>query len=42
MIRKEIQFILDSLPEEELQKIYWSIQFIQKEYLYKEKLIEKA
>lgn len=42
MIRKEIQLILDSLPEEELQKIYWSIQVIQKEYLYKEKLIEKG
>ncbi|MBT2762179.1 DUF4275 family protein [Paenibacillus sp. ISL-20] len=42
MIRKEIQFILDSLPETELQKIYWSIKIIQKEYVYKEKLIEKG
>ncbi|MGE7823277.1 hypothetical protein [Paenibacillus sp. NPDC093718] len=40
MIRKEIQLILDSLPEIELQKIYWPIKFIQKEYLYKEKLID--
>lgn len=34
--------MLDSLPEIELQKIYWSIKFIQKEYLYKQKLLEKG
>ncbi|GIO95979.1 ATP synthase F1 subunit delta [Paenibacillus lautus] len=42
MIRDEIQLMLDSLPEIELQKIYWSIKFIQKEYLYKQKLLEKG
>ncbi|MGO4785874.1 DUF4275 family protein [Paenibacillus sp. 2KB_20] len=42
MIRKEIQLILDSLPERELQKIYWSIKIFQENYLYREKLIEKA
>lgn len=42
MIRDEIQLMLDSLSEIELQKIYWSIKFIQKEYLYKQRLIEKA
>ncbi|MGG4345709.1 DUF4275 family protein [Paenibacillus lautus] len=42
MIRKEIQLILDSLPERELQKIYWSIKLFQENYLYREKLIEKA
>lgn len=42
MMRNKIDEILDNLPEEELENVYWSIQFIQKEYLFKKNLLDKG
>jgi len=42
MIRDKIDKILDCLPEEELENVYWSIVFIQEDYLYKQNLREKG
>ncbi|NSL52173.1 DUF4275 family protein [Calidifontibacillus erzurumensis] len=42
MIRDKIDKILDSLPEEELKKVYWSISSIQEEYLFNKNLQEKG
>ncbi|MEK8196154.1 MULTISPECIES: DUF4275 family protein [unclassified Lysinibacillus] len=42
MIRDKIDKILDSLPEEELENVYWSLIFIQEDYIYKQNLREKG
>lgn len=42
MIRNKIQLILDSLPDEELERIYYSLQFVQKKYLFRKSMIEKG
>ncbi len=42
MIRDKIDKILDCLPEEELENVYWSIVFIQDDYIYKQNLREKG
>lgn len=42
MIRDKINQILDSLPVEELENVYWSIESIHKEYLFKKNLLEKG
>lgn len=42
MIREKIDKILDSLPEEELENVYWSLIFIQEDYIYKQNLREKG
>lgn len=42
MIRDKIYQILDSLPEEELENVYWSIESIQKNYLFRKNLLEKG
>lgn len=42
MIRNKINQILDTLPEDELQKVYWSIDFIQRGYLFRKNLQDKG
>ncbi|MCG7336107.1 DUF4275 family protein [Sporosarcina sp. ACRSM] len=42
MIRAQIDEILDGLPEEELENVYWSIKFIQENYLFKKNLLDKG
>ena len=42
MIRDKIDKILDCLPEEELENVYWSIVFIQEDYIFKQNLREKG
>jgi len=42
MTRGKIDEILDSLPKDELEIVYWSIQFIQKDYLFKKNLLHKG
>lgn len=42
MIREQINKILDSLPEEELKEVYWSILPIQENYTFTKNLTEKG
>ncbi|TKI53323.1 DUF4275 family protein [Lysinibacillus mangiferihumi] len=42
MIRDKINKILDILPEEELESVYWSIVPIQKSYEFKQHLSQKG
>lgn len=42
MIRDKIDKILDSLPEEELENVYWSLVFFKEDYIYKQHLCEKG
>ncbi|OEH91145.1 DUF4275 family protein [Bacillus solimangrovi] len=42
MIRDKINKILDSLPEEELNEVYWSISYIQENYMFKKNLFDKG
>lgn len=42
MIRKKINEILDRLPDEELKEVYWTIESVQKNYLYRKNLLEKG
>ncbi|CAM5219067.1 hypothetical protein UACE39S_03213 [Ureibacillus acetophenoni] len=42
MIRDKIDKILDCLPEEELENVYWSIVPIHENYLYKQNLRKKG
>ncbi|MBM7606677.1 hypothetical protein JOC75_004731 [Metabacillus crassostreae] len=42
MIRTKINQLLDKLPEEELENVYWSIKSIEEEYLYNKNLQDKG
>lgn len=42
MIREKIDKILDCLPEEELENVYWSIVHIRENYLFEQNLREKG
>lgn len=42
MIKQRIMDILDQLPDEELRKVYRSLEFIQKDYLFRKNLLEKG
>lgn len=42
MIKQQIIEMLDQLPEEELQRVYWSLEFIQKNHLFRKNLLEKG
>jgi hypothetical protein len=42
MIRKKINEILDSLPEEELNEVYWSILSVHENYLFTRNLTDKG
>lgn len=42
MIRNKINEILDALPDEELERVYWVFQIIQKQYLFRKNLVEKG
>lgn len=42
MIRDKINVLLDNLPDEELENVYWQIKFIQKSYLFKKNLLDKG
>ena len=42
MIRDKINKILDSLPEEELENVYYSIVTIQEDYEFKQNLHQKG
>lgn len=42
MIRAQIEGILEDLPEEELESVYWSIKFIHEGYLFKKSLLDKG
>lgn len=42
MIRNEINQLLNSLPEEELNKVYWTVKIIQNQYLFKKNLVDKG
>ncbi|WP_454190944.1 DUF4275 family protein [Paenibacillus sp. Marseille-Q7038] len=42
MIRNKIQLILDSLQDEELERVYYSLQFVQKKYLFRKRMNEKG
>lgn len=42
MIRKRIDEILDGLPDEDLEEVYWAIQPIKKNYLFRNNLLEKG
>ncbi|WP_322555610.1 hypothetical protein [Sporosarcina beigongshangi] len=37
-MRNKIDEIVDSLPKDELENVYWSIKFIEDEYLLKKNL----
>lgn len=42
MIRDKVNVILDSLPKEELEKVYWSIKYIQEDYMFKKNILDKG
>ena len=42
MIRDKINVLLDNLPDEELENVYWQIKLIQKSYLFKKNLLDKG
>ncbi len=42
MIRDKIDKILDDLPEEDLENVYWSIKIIHEGYLFKKRLLDKG
>lgn len=42
MIRQKINQILDELPKEELESVYSTILWIQKDYEYKQNLLNKG
>ncbi|WMT39723.1 hypothetical protein RE628_20350 [Paenibacillus sp. D2_2] len=42
MIKDEINRILENLPEEELNKVYWYVEGIQKKYLFQMNLTKKG
>ncbi len=42
MIRDKINQILDKLPEDELNNVYWSIKSIEQEYLHNKSLQDKG
>ncbi len=42
MIRNKIDEILDSLPKDELENVYWSIKFIHEDHLFKKNLLDKG
>ncbi|WP_255551258.1 DUF4275 family protein [Sporosarcina sp. E16_8] len=41
-MRNKIDEILNSLPKDELENVYWSIKFIQEDYLFKKNLLDKG
>jgi len=42
MIKEKIIKILDNLPDEELEKIYWTAEILQKDYLFRKNLQDKG
>lgn len=41
-MREKIDEILDSLPKNELENVYWSIKFIEDNYRFKKNLLDKG
>ncbi|MDR6550756.1 DUF4275 family protein [Paenibacillus qinlingensis] len=42
MYRQEINQMIDSLPDEELVKVYWSIEVIRQKYLFSKNMLDKG
>lgn len=41
-IKEKIIKILDNLPDEELEKVYWTVEVLQKDYLFRKNLQDKG
>ncbi|MGN7170856.1 hypothetical protein ACTHSJ_33860 [Paenibacillus cellulositrophicus] len=42
MIRNKIKKMLEGLPDEELQEIFWTVEAVRKNYLFKKNLQDKG